>query len=262
MPSRWPAVADLREVCQPPQIRERSSSEHWVATVIGRRISIHLTRLCVGLGLSANAVTVAMMVLGWAAAASLLIPGLLGPILACVLAFTQIVVDSVDGEVARWRGTSGPVGAFLDRIAHATTEAAFPIALGLAVTFHETDDFRAATVGAVVGTLVLVNKSLNDFVRIARGADALDKDRGWPEVASPRPSALRVAYGAARYLPIHRMYHSVEQSLVILTCALAGALLGFNGLTLALFVLAIPLPFVVVGHALAILTSRRLGDIA
>ena len=33
---------------------------------------------------------------------------------------------------------------------------------------------------------------------------------------------------------------------------------GFNGLTLALFVLAIPLPFVVVGHALAILTSRRL----
>jgi len=258
MPSRWPDVAELRAVCQPPQIRARSSSEHWVAHVIGRRVSIHLTRLCVGLGLSANAVTVSMIVIGWTAAAALLIPGLLGPLLACALAITQIIVDSVDGEVARWRGTSGPVGVFLDRLAHATTEAAFPMALGIAVTLHEADDFKAATVGAAMAALVLVNKSLNDYVRIARGADALDQDRGRPEVATPRPAALRAIYGAAHYLPIHRLYHSVEQSLVILACALAGTIFGFNGLTVALFVLAIPLPFVVAGHALAILTSRRL----
>ena len=259
MPSRWPTVAELRPVCQPPAITSRASSEHWFARVVGRRVSIHITRVCVGLGLSANTVTGVMILLGWAAAAALLIPGLLGPALACALALTQIVVDSADGEVARWRGTAGPIGGFLDRVAHATTEAAFPVALGLSVSLHGADgDWRAATLGAWVGVLVLLNKSLNDFVRIARGAGALDDDRRRPEIAAPRPALLRSGHRVARYVPIHRIYHSVEQSIVIVACAVAGAIAGFNGNALALLVLAIPMPFVLVGHAVAILTSRRL----
>jgi phosphatidylglycerophosphate synthase len=259
MSRHWPAIAELRPVCQPPEITSRASSEHWVATLIGRRVSIYITRVCVGLGLSAHAVTCVMILLGWAAAAALLIPGLWGPTLALVLAFAQIILDSVDGEVARWRGTAGPVGGFLDRVAHATTEAAFPIALGLAVSMHgESESWEAATLGAWVAALVLLNKSLNDFVRIAAGAHALDRDRGRPEIAAPRPSILRAAHRVARFVPFHRMYHSVEQSLVIFVCAVVGALAGFNGIALALLVLAIPLPFVLLGHALAILTSRRL----
>jgi len=260
MASRWPEIAELRPVCQPPEITSRASSEHWVATVIGRRLSIYLTRVCVGLGLSANAVTGVMILLGWAAATALLLPGLWGPALACVLAIVQIIVDSVDGEVARWRGTAGPIGDFLDRVAHSTTEAAIPIALGIGVTLHGgSTDWRPAALGAWVGALVLINKSLNDFVRIASGANALDRDRRRSDVSAPRPPVLRAAHRVARYLPIHRMYHSVEQSLVIFAVSVAGAIFGFDGPTLALLVLAVPLPLVIVGHALAILTSRRLA---
>ena len=38
-----PTVAEIREVCQPPAIRGRKNSEHWVADVYLRDISPYLT---------------------------------------------------------------------------------------------------------------------------------------------------------------------------------------------------------------------------
>ena len=40
-----PTIAQIREVCQPPAIRGRKNSEHWVADVYLRDISPYLTRL-------------------------------------------------------------------------------------------------------------------------------------------------------------------------------------------------------------------------
>ena len=36
------------------------------------------------------------------------------PILAVLLTQLQLLWDASDGEVARWRGTSSPLGVFLD----------------------------------------------------------------------------------------------------------------------------------------------------
>ncbi len=259
MSREWPAIEAMRDVCQPPHIRGRKSAEHWTATLFGRSFSIYLTRVAVWLGLSANAVTVLMILCGWAAAAALLIPGIWGPLLACFLAFLQMTLDSIDGEVARWRGTTGPRGIFLDRIAHTTTESAIPLAAGLAVTLSSSPhDWRWAALGGAAATLVLVNKSLRDGMRLARVQAGLElpKDEAGARVISN--SLIGKARRAADFVPIHRLYHSVEQTIVILVVAILGAIFGFYGLAVALAFLACALPFVIVGQLVAILASSTL----
>ncbi|MGC4175626.1 CDP-alcohol phosphatidyltransferase family protein [Demequina sp.] len=259
MSREWPTIEQMRDVCQPPEIRGRKSAEHWTATLFGRSFSIYLTRIAVWLGLSANAVTGIMILCGWAAAAALLIPGVWGPLLACFLAFLQMTIDSIDGEVARWRRTTGPRGIFLDRIAHTTTESAIPFAAGLAVTLAATPhDWRWATVGGATATLVLVNKSLRDAMRLSRVQAGLDLPRDAAGARVISSSLIGKARRAADFVPLHRLYHSVEQTIVLLVAAILGALFDFNGLAVGLAVLACALPFVIVGHVTAILASSTL----
>jgi len=253
----------MRPVCQPESIRGRRNAEHWTAALFGRTFSIYLTRVAVWAGLSANAVTVIMILCGWAAAAALLIPGLWGPVLACVLALLQMTIDSIDGEVARWRRTTGPRGVFLDRIAHTTTESLIPVMAGLALTIAaQPHDWRWAALGGAAGTLVLVNKSLNDAMRLARVEAGMELPKDEAGARAITGGVLGAARRAANFVPIHRMYHSVEQTILILAVSIIGMVAGFNGLAVALLVLACALPFVIVGHTTAILASAALRKAA
>ena len=128
---RRPSIAELREVTQPPSIRGRRSAEHWTGDLYMRRISPYLTRMLVRAGFTANAVTALMIVSGAASGFALLVPGLWGALLAVALTQLQMLWDASDGEVARWRGTSSPLGIFLDRVGHYLTESLIPLALGV-----------------------------------------------------------------------------------------------------------------------------------
>lgn len=254
-----PSIEQIREVCQPDSIRKRKNAEHWTGDVFTRSISPYLTRTFVRAGISANGVTVGMILCGWAAAASLLIPGIAGPLLAAVFAMLQMLLDASDGEVARWTRKMGPRGIFLDRFAHTTTESLIPIALGVRITM-ESGNWAWATVGAVLATLVLVNKSLNEAARMSRVEAGLDLPKKTDGTATPQAGWIATARRAANFVPIHRAYHSVEQTLVVLAFALVGLTASFNGPAVALIVLAIAAPFVIAGHMVAILSSSMLRN--
>jgi len=254
-----PSIEQIREVCQPDSIRKRKNAEHWTGDVFTRSISPYLTRTFVRAGISANGVTVGMILCGWAAAASLLIPGIVGPLLAAVFAMSQMLLDASDGEVARWTRKMGPRGIFLDRFAHTTTESLIPIALGLRITM-ESGNWAWATVGAVLATLVLVNKSLNEAARMSRVEAGLDLPKKTDGTAAPQAGWIAAARRAANFVPIHRAYHSVEQTLVVLAFAVVGLIASFNGVAVALIVLAIAAPLVIAGHMVAILSSSILRN--
>src|SRR5512139_1026341 len=80
-PSR-PTIDELRAVTQPPAVRGRKNSEHWVADVYLRRISPYLTRILLPTGVSANTVTWFMIVTGASAGLALVVPGIPGALLA------------------------------------------------------------------------------------------------------------------------------------------------------------------------------------
>ena len=113
-----PTIAELRAVTQPPSVRGRRNSEHWVADLYLRRVSPYLTRALLRTGVSANGVTWLMIATGACAGLALLVPGLPGAMLALVLGQAQMLWDCCDGEVARWRRTFSPAGTFLDKVGH------------------------------------------------------------------------------------------------------------------------------------------------
>jgi phosphatidylglycerophosphate synthase len=254
-----PTIAELRAVTQPPSITGRRNSEHWTGDLYQRRISPYLTRLLLGTAISANGVTVLMIVTGAAAGAALLLPGLLGAALAAFLGQLQMLWDCCDGEVARWRRTFSPVGFFLDKLGHTVAESAIPLALGVRADGGLDSLGGWTTLGAVLAVLVLINKSLNDAVHLARLANGLPRLADRAEEAAPRAAGVRRLRSLARFVPFHRAFHSVELTLLALVAAIVDATGGGLDATRVLLVaLVVAAAITVLGHLAAILSSSRL----
>jgi len=255
-----PTIAELRAVTQPPSITGRRNSEHWTGDLYQRRISPYLTRLLLGTAISANGVTVLMIVTGAAAGAALLLPGLLGAALAAFLGQLQMLWDCCDGEVARWRRTFSPVGFFLDKLGHTVAESAIPLALGVRADGGLDSLGGWTTLGAVLAVLVLINKSLNDAVHLARSANDLPRLADRAEEAAPRAAGVRRLRSLARYVPFHRAFHSVELTLLALVAAIVDAATGggLDATRVLLVALVVTAAITVLGHLAAILSSSRL----
>lgn len=261
-PTERLSIAQLREVCQPEHVRSRAAAEHWVAHVYLRRLSPYLTRPLLGLGASANAVTWLMILSGALAAVATSWPGLAAAVLAVLLVQLQMLLDCSDGEVARWRGTSSPVGIYLDRVGHYVAECGIALALGVRVA--RGDGWSGAgepalTLGALLALLVALNKVENDLVHVSRAQSGMTSMKDAEDVRAPRQGALRTARRVARMVPFHRVFHSVELSLVVLAAAVADSLAGGTTVTKWLLVGLVGSAVVtVVGHLAAVLASPRL----
>lgn len=251
-------IAELRRVTQPESVRTRAGAEHWVASAYLRDISPYLTRVLLRAGLSANGVTwlmissaaLAAVVTGW--------PGLPSAVLVLVLVQLQMLLDCSDGEVARWRQTSSPRGVYLDRIGHYIAECGIAVALGVRVAggFHLGNVW--VSLGLLLGLLVTLNKVENDLVHVARAYARLAQVRDAEDVRVPSQGLLRTLRRVARLVPFHRVFHSVELSMLILMAAvvdLAARGLATQWLLVGLVVAA---AVTVVGHLAAVLASSRL----
>lgn len=261
---RRPTLAQLREVTQPPSIRNRRNSEHWTGDLYMRRVSPYVTRALLPTGISANGVTWLMILSGWLAAAALLLPGLGGAILAVALTQLQMLWDASDGEVARWRGTSSPLGVFLDKVGHYTVETLIGLALGVRAAggVHDIKHHLGwVTLGALLAWVLCLNKALNDMVHAARAGAGLPRLSEAPEASAPRSSLLASLRSAARFVPFHRIYHSIELTLIIAVAAIVDRADGDLVGTRWLLRVVVPLAALsVVGHFVAIVTSSRVRN--
>ena len=260
--ARPTSIAELRSVAQPPEVRSRANAEHWTASLYLRDISPYLTWLLLKTSVSANGVTGLMILTGWATAFALLIPGIGGAALALVLGQMQMLVDCCDGEVARWRNTSSPAGVFLDKVGHYSTEALIPVMLGVRAAgfpFETPADFLWTTLGLLLALVIVLNKALNDMVHVARanaGLTRLEDKRGG--VTAPRGRLVSRLRSAARFLPFHRLYHSVELTMLVFVFAAIGLFIGHGLADRILLVSLVPLSILaLIGHFVAIMASKR-----
>ncbi|MCW4466204.1 CDP-alcohol phosphatidyltransferase family protein [Glutamicibacter sp. MNS18] len=263
-----PTLDQLREICQPPEVRARRNAEHWTAELYLRHISIYLTSILVRTRISANGVTGLMILSGWLMSLALLIPGIWGPLLAVFFSQLQLYFDCSDGEVARWRGTQSPKGIFIDMVGHHTTEALIPIALGYRVFMELSGDASTESqawptlfMAACLSVLLVLNRSQSLMVHAARGMAGLGK---LPDTAAarsvPTTSLVGRLRSLARFLPFHKLLHAVELGLVILACAVVSAILGTPGIA-EKWMIWILLPATVlvnIGHFLSSMASSRL----
>ena len=254
-----PSIAELRAATQPPAIFERNSGEHWEGRLVMRRFSPYLTRLFIRTPITPNAVTWLMILVGVLAAGALTLPGLGWAVVALLLVQAQLLLDCSDGEVARWRGVSSPMGIYLDRLGHYLTEAALPIALGVRADggWHHLGGWT--TLGLLISVLVLLVKSETVLVHVARAESALPPAQDTVAVAAPRSGGLAALRRAAGRLPFYRAFVAIEATALALVAAIADKADGSLEGTQTLVIVLIPVAAVTaVGHLLAILTSSRL----
>jgi hypothetical protein len=253
-----PTIAQLREVTQPPSVRTRAAAEHWVAHAYLRDISPYLTRILLRGGFSANGVTWLMIIAAAAAAVATAWPTLLGAILAVILVQLQMLLDCCDGEVARWRQTSSPVGVYLDRVGHYLAECGIAVALGIRATGELRLSGIWISAGLLLGLLIALNKVENDLVHVARHYAGLPQMRDADEVRTPRGGLLRSARRLARLIPFHRVFHSVELSILVLLAAIIDLFVAGAATKVLLAALVIAAAVTLVGHLVAVLASSRL----
>jgi uncharacterized membrane protein len=259
--SRPSSIAELRAVAQPPEVRGRRNAEHWTASLYLRNLSPYLTWVLLKTSISANGVTGLMILTGWATAAALLIPGVGGAALALVLGQLQMLIDCCDGEVARWRKTSSPAGVFLDAVGHYSTETLIAIALGIRAAgypFEAPADLLWTNLGTLLALIMVLNKVLNDLVRVARASAGLAKLVDTQSEYVPTHGVVAQLRRLARFVPFHRLYHSVELTIALFLFSLVGLFIGSQLADRILLGALVPLALIaLVGHFVAIMASKR-----
>ena len=258
MPSSKPSLTELRAVAQPDSVVGRANAEHWAGRLYMRHVSLYLTRVLVRTRVSADAVTWWMILAGVAAAAVLAIPAVWSAVLAALFIQLQLLFDCSDGELARWRKTTGPVGVYLDRIGHYVTDSGLMIALGIRADGGY-DRIGGWTTWALLGALfVLMNKAETDLVYVARSSAGLGPPVDSADVVRPTRSGLARARSLATYLPLHRAIGAVELTLLAVIVAVVDAVLGSLDASQVFVLVLVPLAGAVAGaHLLSILMSSR-----
>jgi phosphatidylglycerophosphate synthase len=260
MTTSRPSLAELRAVAQPSTTVNRTSGEHWAGVLYMRRVSLRLTRLIAPTRVTPDALTWSLVLCGLAAAAVLMLPSVWAALGAALILQLQELLDCSDGELARWRGQTGPTGIYIDRVAHYVTDAGLAAAVGVSAAGGPTHLNGWTTIGLGTGMLVLLTKAETDLVHVARAGSGLPPVADTAAVAAPRrPGPLATARRVAGRLRFNRALLAIEMSILAVLAAtgdaIAGTKLGFRTLDVTLLVIG---GIVAVGHLLAILSSSKL----
>ena len=206
-----------------------------------------------------NALTWGMIMVGVLAAAALSVPELWGAVAAVLLIQVQILLDCSDGELARLRKQSSPVGIYLDRFAHYFTESLLPVALGIRADGGWGSIGTYTTLGLVAALLALLVRTESALVAVAR----LESGQGAVEdtavVAAPRSSGLARVRRALGFFPFFRAFVAIEATLLALAAAIADQFVDGMPFTRGLVIALVPIAAITAaGRLLAILNSSRL----
>lgn len=218
-----PSIAELRPVVHPPGVKDRRSGEHWAGRLYMREISLRIDRHLVNTRVTPNQLTYVMTVAGVLAAPALLVPGIPGALLGVLAVQLYLLLDCVDGEVARWKKQFSLGGVYLDRVGAYLCDAAVLVGFGLRAADlwgSGRIDWLWAFLGTLAALGAILIKAETDLVGVARHQGGLPPVK---EAASePRSSGMAFARRAGA-LKFHRLILGVEASLVILVAAVLDA---------------------------------------
>ncbi len=225
-----------------------------------REISLRCDRYLVNTRITPNQLTYLMTVAGVLAAPALLVPGIAGAVLGVVAVQLYLLLDCVDGEIARWRKQYSMGGVYLDRVGAYLCDAAVLVGFGLRAADlwgSGRIDWLWAFLGTLAALGAILIKAETDLVAVARHQQGLPPVQESASV--PRSSGVAFARRAAAALKFHRLILGIEASLLILVLAIVDSARGdlfFSRLGVA--VLAGIALLQTVLHLVSILASSRL----
>lgn len=225
-----------------------------------REISLRITRVLVTTEVTPNQLTYVMTVAGVLAAPALLVPGVWGAVLGVVAVQMYLLLDCVDGEVARWKKQFSLSGVYLDRVGAYLCDAAVLVGFGLRASDlwgSGRIDWLWAFLGTLAALGAILIKAETDLVGVAR--HQVGKEPVKEAASEPRSSGMALARRAASMLKFHRLILGIEASLLILVLAILDQVRGdlyFSRLGVA--VLAGIALLQTLLHLVSVLASSRL----
>ncbi|GGS00560.1 transferase [Streptomyces aureoverticillatus] len=241
-------------------MKDRRSGEHWAGRLYMREISLRIDRHLVNTRVTPNQLTYVMTVCGALAAPALLVPGIPGALLGVLMVQLYLLLDCVDGEIARWRKQYSMSGVYLDRVGAYLCDAAVLVGFGLRAADlwgSGRIDWLWAFLGTLAALGAILIKAETDLVGVARHQQGLAPVQ--ESAAEPRSSGMALARRAAAALKFHRLILGVEASFLIVGLAILDTLrddLFFSRLGVA--VLAGIALLQTLLHLVSILVSSRL----
>ncbi|CAL9590524.1 hypothetical protein SUDANB120_05236 [Streptomyces sp. enrichment culture] len=241
-------------------MKDRRSGEHWGGRLYMREVSLRITRLLVTTKVTPNQLTYVMTLAGVLALPALLVPGIWGAVLGVVAVQLYLLLDCVDGEVARWKKQYSLSGVYLDRVGAYLCDAAVLVGLGLRAADlwgGGRIDWLWAFLGTLAALGAVLIKAETDLVGVARHQGGLPPVK--EAAAEPRSSGMALARRAAAALKFHRLILGIEASLLILVLAVLDHVNGDLYFTrLGVAVLAGIALLQTVLHLVSVLASSRL----
>lgn len=192
-----------------------------------REISLRCDRYLVNTRIMPNQLTYLMTVAGALAAPALLVPGITGAVLGVIMVQLYLLLDCVDGEIARWRKQYSMAGVYLDRVAAYLCDAAVLVGFGLRAADlwgSGRIDWLWAFLGTLAALGAILIKAETDLVGVARHQQGLAPVK--ESASEPRSSGMALARRAAGALKFHRLVLGIEASLLILVLAIVDQVRG------------------------------------
>jgi len=141
-----PTLAELRSKVHK---RHHRTIGNWLARRVGRPSAVYGTWLAVRFGVSADSVTVAALLASVGAAVAIGSGTRWGFVGGVALAYLAFWLDHVDGQVARWWGSSSLDGVYFDYLMHHVAGLTLGFALGFGLAERSGDPLWAVAGGSI-----------------------------------------------------------------------------------------------------------------
>ncbi len=198
----------------------------WYSTFVLRRISARLTPGAVRRGITANRVTIGSALVGLLGAALFAVGGRAALAAGALLLQLSLVLDCVDGEIARATRTRSAIGGWLDAATDRVKEYAALAGLAFAAGHLGQHVWLLAAAGLVVQTARhLVDFAFAKEVLAAHRAGARDSRPMSDRSRWQRPPDSGAAEALSLSMWVRRTLHFpiAERWLALSVCALLGA---------------------------------------
>ncbi len=197
-------LSKLEHLCQKP---DHQRLGNWMARNVARPAALRITRVVAPWGISANTATLVAWACGATAAAAFAWGTVWGWVFAAAMLQVWYLLDHVDGQLARLRGTASLDGVQLDYLMHHTVNLLVPLGIGIGIFGQRGDPIWAAG-GLLWGMSLLLLGLLHDtrykafmqrLKRIHGPLNVLGGGGGRPQPQPPMPRRpLRLAAWVAR----------------------------------------------------------------
>lgn len=143
----------------------------WMVKYFVRPLSFYFSYFFVRINVSANGATVISLILGLIGCSLLAFGDRQNSVIGCALLLGWLVLDHVDGNLARFYKTQSMFGDFLDTIACYTVLALFPLGLGIgsAVNYMDANPDLALWMAGLGGIASILNILPRLFYQKMRG---------------------------------------------------------------------------------------------